>query len=97
MVDFLVSNTAIVLQNVIVLRARRLHQLLHNWQDLRKLIIRDICQLLAVGLWDYEGVATGERLDVQESEDFVGFVELVGGDVTCVVRVSLGFLARDSN
>lgn len=92
-VDFLMRNTAIVLQNVIVLRTRRLHQLLYNWQDLRKLIIRDVGQFLAVGFWNNESVAAGEGLDVEEGEDFVGFVELVGRNVTCVVSVSYNVLA----
>lgn len=81
MINLLVRDLPVILQHIVVLRAGRLHQLLHNWQDLGKLVVRDICKFLAVGFWDNEGVTARERLDVEEGEDFVGFVELVGGDV----------------
>lgn len=81
MINLLVRNPPIILQHIIILRPRRLHNLLNNRQNLSKLIIRDICQLLPMVLWNDQGVPAGERLDVQEGKDGGGLVELEGRDV----------------
>lgn len=80
MINLLMRNPPIILQHIIILRTRRLHDLLNHRQDLRKLIIRDICQLLSMVFWNYQGVAAGQWLDVEECEDGGGLVELEGGD-----------------
>lgn len=81
MINLLMRNPPIILQNIIILRPRRLHKLLHHRKDLSQLVIGDIRQFLAVGFWDNQGVTPGEGLNVKEGEDALGFVELEGGDV----------------
>jgi len=48
------------------------------------LIIWDISELLAVVFRNNESVAFAEGVDVEECENGGGFVELEGGDVSCL-------------
>jgi len=36
-----------------------------------------------VKFWDNKGVASAERIDIEEGQDFVGLEELEAGDIAC--------------
>ena len=91
MINLLVSDSSVVLKDVVVLGPSSLDKLLYNWQDLHELIIRDVGQLLAVGLWNDQGMTAGEWLNVEEGKDFIGLKELERWDVAW--RVSLATVA----
>ena len=52
MIDLLVRNPSVVLQHIVVLCSCCFDELLHHWQDLRKLVVWNIEQLLAMVLGD---------------------------------------------
>ncbi len=83
MSNLLVRPPPIILQQIPMLGTRRLRNPLGHRQDLSQRLVRDISQLLAVELWDHQGVAGRERTGVEEGEDAWGFVEGEGGDVAC--------------
>ena len=87
MVDLLVRNATVVLEDIVVLGPDSKRNLLCYWQNLGQRLIWDIVELLAVVLWDDEGVAAGQWLDVEEGVDVWRVVELEGRDVTYSVLV----------
>jgi len=80
-VHYLMCQSAIVLQNVVVLRTNSRCQLLHYWEYFAQLVVRDVCELRAVMLWDDECMSLAQRLDIEESKDLVGFEQLEGRNV----------------
>jgi len=41
--------------------------------------------------WETYSMASGERVDVEECQDLVGFEELEGGQVSCWFVLARGF------
>lgn len=54
MIDLLMRKPPVILQDVIVLGARRGGQLLHNGQNLNELVVRDVGQFGAMVFRDHE-------------------------------------------
>lgn len=80
-VDLLVSNGAIVLEDIIVSSTSGSDELLDSRQDLAQLVIRDVMKLCAVVLGDDKCVSLAEGPNVKESKSLVAFEELEGRDL----------------
>ena len=64
MIHNLVRNTAVVLQQIVVLRTRSECYLLRNGQNVSQRIVRQLMQLGCMVLWDDQAVAGRTRANV---------------------------------
>lgn len=71
MVNFLMSNAAIVLEDIVIGGTSRVDNLLDNRQNLGEVIVRNIGQLSTVVLGNDKSVALAERTNIKESESLV--------------------------
>lgn len=71
MVNFLVSNAAIVLEDVVIGGTSCVDNLLDNRQNLGEVVVRNISQLSTVVLGNYKSVALAEGTNIKESESLV--------------------------
>ena len=54
MINDLMSKPSVVLQDVEVCTAGGSSDLFSHWEQLRQALIRDVCELFSVVLWDYK-------------------------------------------
>jgi len=81
-VHHLMRYPPIVLQHVVIVQIGGFGDLPYGGHDLCELIIGDVGELRAVVLRDDEGMPDAQWLNIQESKDLFGFVDLEGWDFT---------------
>lgn len=95
MVDNLVSNAAVVLQDIEIFCATCFGNLLGHGQEFLEVFVRDIGELCTVELGNHERMATAERLDIKESKNLVALEELERRDITYFSQRSLAPIKQE--